>query len=136
MTLTPTHVAELRASVTRSLRSLGGGVDLGVPYILYLPADGLFCLHAYGSPQAKHASAAVLGACLVSERAEPGFIRRVLDTSLDCELVLRDHDTRAAHIQAERDRRDQSLAQSAEAEEARWAARRSALIDPRLVELD
>lgn len=71
-------VLDLRLNA-HSLRHLGGGVNLGVPYILLIPADDVFCLHAYGSPQTTHKDARVLAECLRQERAEPGFIQRLLD---------------------------------------------------------
>lgn len=131
--LTPPDVMDLRASCA-SLRGLGGGVNMNVPFILYLPADDLYCLHAYGSPQAKSANPAVLAACLRAERAEPGFIRRILDPSEPCTVATLSPDARARY--ASRVAETAALQREA-AETAREAAyRRAHVIDPARISLD
>ncbi len=85
--LTPAIIMDLRASCP-SLRTLGGGVNFGIPYIVYLPADEAFALIHDGSPQCKHPDARVLGALLAAEREERGFIKRILSASEDCESVI------------------------------------------------
>ncbi len=133
LTLTTEDVLTLRASC-KGLRNLGGGVDLGTPYILFLPADGVFCLHAYGSPQAKHASAALLGLMLQNERAEPGFIRRVLSAVEPPDLASL---SPAAH-RAETERRaaERRKREAYEAEQAATAARRASALDVSKLTLD
>jgi hypothetical protein len=82
--LTPAIIMDLRTSVPAQVRCLDTGLGtIGVPFILHLPADDLFALHAYGLMLAVHADPRVLGECLRQERAEPGFIRRILDPRED-----------------------------------------------------
>lgn len=119
--LTIADVLDLRHNA-HSLRHLGGGVNLGVPYILLIPADDVFCLHAYGSPQTTHRDARVLAECLRQERAEPGFIRRMLDATDPPDLATLNPAERA-------DRRKQQLAFEASmraAAQAREEAERTA----------
>lgn len=92
---------------------------MGVPYILWLPADETFCLHAYGSPQCKHPDAGVLGEMLKNERIEPGFIKRVLSAAEAPDIAsLNPHAYRAAHAHHEAERRKIEAAQQAEREAA------------------
>jgi|SRR6185312_36390 len=131
--LTPADIMSLRTSAA-TLRNLGGGVNLGSPYILYLPADDAFCLHAYGSPQAKHADPRVLGAMLAGERAEPGYIRRVLSPLTDCDTASLAPDDRAAR---ERHRASEAArVRAAEAERAEAARRRAHAIDVSKLDLE
>ena len=131
--LTPTTILDLRASCP-SLRNLGGGINMGVPYILYLPAEDTFCLHAYGSPQAKHADPAVLAECLRQERAEPGFIRRILSTAEPCDIASLDPAARAKHAA----QRAQEAARAAAYRQEQDAAakRRMSLLDASRLSLD
>lgn len=131
--LTPADIQTLRLSCP-SLRNLGGGVNMGFPYIIYLPGDGLFCLHAYGSPQAKSPDAALLAECLRQERAEPGFIRRILSTATDVDEASLDPQARQRRASAQRAALI-SAAQTASTTRAQLARRASAL-DPRKLSLD
>jgi hypothetical protein len=134
--MTPADLTLLRASITPSLRSLGGGVNMGVPYILYLPADDLFCLHQGGSPQCKSADPALLGYMLRRERQEPGFIARALSPALDPETALLPAPALAAR-QSALDAQSASTARAREAsEDAAWRKRRLQLLDPTAISLD
>ena len=122
--LTPADVLTLRLSA-KGLRAFGGGVDLGTPYILWLPADALFCLHAYGAPQAKHADAGLLGLMLKNERVEPGYIRRVLSAAEPpdrASLNPSAHAAEAARMDAERRRQAARAAETAAAASRRFAS--------------
>ncbi len=134
--LTPAELTLLRATVTPSLRSLGGGVNMGAPYILWLPADELFCLHAYGSPQCKSESAALLGEFLRRERGEPGFTRRALDPALDPETALLPDAALQARQSAAAAAEARRRLDAAEADDASWRARRVTLIDPSALSLN
>lgn len=131
--LIPSVVMDLRLSCT-SLRSLGGGADFGTPYILWLPADETFCLHAYGSPQAKHGDARVLGECMRRERAEPGFIRRILSASEPCtEAALAEDDKAALNERRAGEAHKQRIYRE---EQAALRARRANQIDVSRINLD
>lgn len=93
--LTPQIVLELRTSA-KSLRGLGGGVNTGFPYILYLPADDMFCLHHNGAPQCKHGDPRVLGHMLRCERVQPGWIASVLSAAEPPDLAALDPAAQAA----------------------------------------
>lgn len=127
--LTPADICDLRLSMRKAPaasamdHSTFGRAerDTGAPYILYLSADDAYLLRAYGSAQCTHANPAILAACLRNERAEPGFIRRVLDPSYTIEeasldpagaLASRRHRERLNH---------DAKARSDEADEARRA---------------
>lgn len=131
--LTPAIVMDLRLSCP-SLRNLGRGVNMGVPYILWLPADEVFCLHAYGSPQAKHPDASILGLMLKNERAEPGFIRRVLSPAEPCDAASLNPHARALYIK--RRAAERASAEAYRAEQAAALLRRASLLDPAKLTLD
>jgi len=91
---------------------------MGVPFILYLPADDAFCLHAYGAPQAVHKDPALLAELLRQERAEPGFIRRTLDAAEPPDLATLDPAARLRQrsaLAAESARQRQAALDDAEA---------------------
>lgn len=89
---------DLRTSVPTRVRALDTGLGtIGVPFILYLPADDAFALHAYGLMLATSPDPGVLAECLRQERAEPGFIRRILDPSHDAAVASLDPVSRRAH---------------------------------------
>ncbi len=103
--LTVADVCILRASLKPSARipDTPGGGPIGAPYILWSESDSAYVLHAYGRTQAVSPQVQVLAACLRNERAEPGFIRRLLDASeppdlatLDPHTALRERQHRAA----------------------------------------
>lgn len=133
--LTPTDIMALRLTC-RGLRSLGGGVNMGAPYILYVPASETFCLHAYGSPQATSLDLNVLGAMLRAERAEPGFIRRVLGSEEPCDVATLDPAARARHAAQQAAERARQRLEADDNDEARWAARRASMMDPAKISLD
>lgn len=84
MTLSPADIMALRTSVPARVRCLDTGLgSIAVPFILYLPADDAFALHSYGLMLATSKDPAPLAECLRQERAEPGFIRRILDPRED-----------------------------------------------------
>jgi hypothetical protein len=132
--LTPADIMDLRGSCPIRGSSDGTHDRLGVPFIVAIPSDGTFALHAYGSPQAIHADPRVLGACLLAERLEPGYIARILSTE--------DPATLAALSPAERQRqRAQRAEETARAaayrrEQDEAASRRMSLIDASRVSLD
>lgn len=86
--MTPADLTLLRASMKDILRHSKGGANLDVPYILCIPADGTFCLHAYGAPQAISSDLSLLGTLMLAERLEPGYTRRVLSSATDPETAL------------------------------------------------
>lgn len=93
--LTPADVQSLR----QSLRWRGTvGDHAHTAQIVYLPADGHFALINDNRLMATSADLATLGACLIAERAESGFIRRILDPATDCETACLDPKARADTI--------------------------------------
>ncbi len=62
-----------------------------------MPADGLWCLHHNGRPQTKHADIALLGELCRQERAERGYIERVLSAAEAPDVASLDPEARAAH---------------------------------------
>lgn len=134
--LTPSALTMLRASIGPSLRALGGGVNYGFAYILYLPADDLFCLNANGSPQCKCEDASVLGEMLRRERAEPGFIARALSPALDPETALLPSPALAQRQSALDAQKARSAAEREALADAEWRKRRIAAFDPAAITLD
>ncbi len=115
--LTVSDVLTLRLSA-HSLRHTGGGMDPGFPFILYLPADDAFCLNCYGAPQAVHKDPALLAELLRQERAEPGFIRRMLSAAEPPDLATLDPAARVRQrsaLAAESARQRQAALDSTEA---------------------
>ena len=109
-------------------------VDGLPPFITYLPADDAWALHAYGHTQAASRRLDVLAACLRCERAEPGFIRRILDTREDARLMSLTPDLAAAERQ--RAGIERQRAAQAAADRAAQAARIAAMKRPERLDLD
>lgn len=117
-TLTPEIILTLRASV-RHRSSDGTNDRLGVPFMVAIPSEGTFSLHAYGTCVAVHADPRVLGALMLSERIEPGFIRWVLDSKDPPDLAGLNPLERARQrsaLAAESARRRQAALDQADAE--------------------
>lgn len=100
--LTPAMVMDLRGSCAMRTSDDSTGDRMGVPFIVYIPSDDAFSLHAYGSPQAVHKDVRVLAQVIRCERAEAGFIRRILSPQEPCDVATLGPDRRAryAHAQA------------------------------------
>lgn len=96
--LTPANVQDLRDSIRWRVSNGRDDTwtDPGVAYIIWGPADGHYILRAYGRPMAASHDIAVLAACLRAERAEPGFIARILDPATDCRTASLSPDLAAA----------------------------------------
>lgn len=135
MTLTPTIILDLRLSIPSRVRCLDTGLGtIGVPFILYLPADDAFALHAYGLMLAVSADPAPLAECLRQERAEPGFIRRILDPQTDVQEASLDPQGR---LKLASQRRAHALATAAyDAEQTALAVRRTSLLDLSKINID
>ncbi len=131
--LTPADVMDLRSTCT-TLRGIYPGPLLPHPYVIYLPADDLYCLCAYGSPQATSANPAVLAACMRAERSESGFIRRILSSDEPCDVATLAPDARARHAALVAQGLAQRRQAAAEAEERRRSFAR--VIDPAKLSLD
>lgn len=138
-TLTPELVLTLRASV-RHRSSDGTNDRLGTPFMVAIPSEGTFALHAYGTCVAVHADPRVLGALMLSERIEPGFIRWVLDSKDPPDLAMLNPLERARQrsaLAAESARRRQAALDQAEAErEARSRFRYVPVTPPDALTLD
>lgn len=93
MTLTPADIMDLRTSLTWRVSD---GTVPEVPHIIYSASEDGFILRAYGRPMAQHRDPAVLAECLRQERAEPGFIRRILDPREDAFMAALDPASAAA----------------------------------------
>lgn len=136
-TLTAADVMALRCSLTERSRVRASIAALeGVPCITYLPAEGVFCLHAYRRVQATSPDINPLAACLRQERAERGFIARVMDpANLPDEATLDPAQAAQIRRRREADLADARLRQS----EARAQAlhhRLTANIDVTALDLD
>lgn len=131
--LTPADIMDLRASITYR-GSSDSTNPLSVPFIVYGAPDGVFYLHAYGGCQCASSDPRVLGAMLAGERAEPGYIRRVLSPLTDCDTASLVPDDRVA-----RERHRAALAataRQAEAERAEAVRRRAHAIDVSKLDLE
>lgn len=94
--LTPHAVLTLRASVRWR-----GQVDIdagAATLVTYSASERAFQLSAYGRVMALSPDPLPLCAMLVQERAESGFIARLLDTAVDPETACLDPAQRAARI--------------------------------------
>lgn len=77
--LTPAQITDLRASIR--YRGATVGKDAESVYVIYYPADAAFGLVVGSRLMAISADLEALASCLVAERAERGFIARVLDSA-------------------------------------------------------
>ena len=86
--ISPADLMDLRASMRRAipLDTASHGA-FAAPMIIYLPADNAFGLVVNSRMRAVSANIALLGACLRCERAERGWIDRVLDSAEDVRLA-------------------------------------------------
>ncbi len=99
-TLTALDVLNLRASIRWR-----GAVDVDARaacVMLYSASERAFQLCAYGRVMAQSADPAILAACMVQERAQPGWIAALLDTTIDPETASLDPAQRAARLSAVR----------------------------------
>lgn len=127
--LSAADVADLRASMRqRPVDSEDPSGVHRIPYITYLPADDAWLLHAYGHLQAVSPRIDVLAACLRCERAERGFIARILDTSEDVRLASLQPDLAAA--ERRRQAEERLRAQRQQDTERAALERRRALLGP------
>lgn len=123
--LTPADVADLRASVRWRLHDhLEPGIALA--WINYAPADDMFILHAYGHTQALSVRLEVLAACLRCERAEPGFIERILNPAEDVRMASLTPDLARAERMRQYEERQRQQAHT-DAQTARTVRRNSIL---------
>lgn len=100
-TLTPTDIMDLRTSM-HSRGADGTNGSVGAPFIVYVPSDQTYALHCDGLTWAVHRDPTVLCSMLRCERAERGFIRRVLSATEPCDVASLAPDARAAHEAAQR----------------------------------
>lgn len=91
--LTPVDVMDLRGSI---MWRVSDGTISEIPHLLYSASEDGFILRAYGRPMAQHRDPTVLAECLRQERAEPGFIRRILDPREDAFMAALDPASAAA----------------------------------------
>ncbi len=82
--LTPALVLELRGSIRWRIND---GSVRPEPHILWGQSMETYILWTDGRPQCAHADIGVLGYLLRAERAEPGFVARMLDTTFDPETM-------------------------------------------------
>lgn len=134
--LTPAIIMDLRASISLRGSSDGTNDRLGVPFVLYIPSDDTFALHAYGSCQAMHQDPRVLAQMIRCERSEPGFIRRVLSANEPCDVATLGPDVRARYAATQAAERARLRQQAEETDEDRWRVRRASMIDPAKISLD
>lgn len=132
--LTPPLIMDLRTSISHRGSSDGTNDRMGVPFLVYSPSEDAFILHAYGSAQAMHADPRVLGQMIRCERAEAGFIRRVLSAQEPCDIATLSPDVRARYAATQAQERARLAQQRTDAEDALKA--RSRAIDPAKISLD
>jgi hypothetical protein len=116
--LTPALVMDLRGSVSTRGSADGTYDRVGVPFVVYSPSEDAFVLHAYGSAQAMHKDPRVLAQVMRCERAEAGFIRRILSALEPCDVATLEPDVRARHAQH---RAQEAARQRQQAEDLRAA---------------
>lgn len=119
--LTEADVLSLRYSLRPEARIPDPAGPVGAPYILWGSSDDIYILHAYGRTVAVHANIALLAACLRNERAEPGWIRRIMDPAEDPYVST----LNPYAAMKERQRRQGQDAERKAHDEARADARRS-----------
>lgn len=90
-TLTPADIDALRGSVRWPL-----DVELAPDYIRYDATDQHWYIYTEGKVRARHPRVEVVAACLRAERAEPGWMKRALDTRETCLEALLGAEERAA----------------------------------------
>lgn len=129
--LTPTDIMALRTSI-RWRGSIGEFAHRAA--ILYYPADDCFGLLADGRVMATSADIRLLGECLRQERAQPGFIRRIMDPTFDCFTASLDPAGFARTVAQQR--ADAARAKLLAEEAAEIARRRRNAIDVRRLDLD
>lgn len=134
--LTPVDVSTLRASI-RWRGTVGANVHTS--QIVWIASDETFGLISDGRIMATSADVRILAACLIAERAEPGYIRRIIDSTEPPDVATLDP---AARLAAKR-RSDANAArirelnrQSAEAARQRRIGAWRGEIDPTTVDLD
>lgn len=129
--LTPANVMDLRTSITWRVND---GTIPEVPHIIYAASEDGFILRAYGRPMCQHRDPALLAKLLRCERAEPGFIRRILDTREPCDVATLAPDARAhqAALRAQEAARSRQLADDARDRQLA----RVRVIDPSRISLD
>lgn len=132
--LTPAVVMDLRASISTRGSADGTNDRLGVPFIVYSPSEDAFILHAYGSAQALHRDPCILGQLIRCERAEAGFIRRILSAQEPCDVATLSPDARARYSAARADEAARLHRQTQDFAEA--SRSRTRAIDPARIDLD
>ncbi len=132
VSLTATHIMDMRLSMPH--RGSSDGSRLGVPFMVYSPSEDAFILHNDGAVWALHRDPRVIAQMMACERAEPGFIRRVLSTAEPCDVASLSPDERAAHVAQARTEHLKRLAYEQDQREA--VARRAAALNPTPLTLD
>lgn len=104
--LTPADIILLRTSIRRAIPLDNSSIgQFAFPSIIYLPADDAFGLVYQSRMRAVSTDARVLAQCLRCERAEPGFIERILNAEVDCAIASLSPDlARAASARAYEER--------------------------------
>lgn len=131
--LTPAIVMDLRVSISYRGSADGAG-HIGVPFMVYAPAEDAFVLHAYGSAQAMHSDPLVLAQVMRCERAEAGFIRRILSAQEPCDVATLAPDERARYAATQAHERRRLAQQHADASDA--LQRRARALDVSKISLD
>lgn len=130
--LTPANISDLRGSIRTRVTDPSG--PPAVPYIVWGEADDTFYLHAYGRTVAASKDPAILGALLVAERAERGFIATVLDSTHTVAEALLDPAGRKRALQLHNAAENTRRAAQAEADERRRNLVR--YVDPATVSIE
>lgn len=132
--LDPPTVMDLRTSISTRGSADGTFDRMGVPFIVYVPSEDAFVLHAYGSAQCLHSDPRVLAQVMRCERAEPGFIKRILNPQEPCDVATLGPDLRARYAAQ---RASDVARQRQQAEDLRDAQlARVRVIDPAKIDLD
>jgi len=130
-TLTIADVLTLRASIRwRTNVTLPDSL----PRIVYSASDDAYVLHHNGRIQAQHEDIGVLAALLRGERAEPGFIARVVQSHEPPDAATLAPDARRA--QQARDNAEAAKRRLYASTEAADAKRRVSLLDASRLTLD
>lgn len=91
--ITPALIQDLRDSIRYRVANGQGSPE---PHILYMPADERFLLKVSTRAMCAHSDIRVLARLLLCERAEPGFVARIMDTATDCRVASLAPDLAAA----------------------------------------
>ena len=127
--ITPAQIMDLRASMRAAIpldtSTIG---QFAHPSIIYLASDDAFGLVHGSRLKAVSADPALLAHILRCERAEPGFIDRILDPAEDCRMAALD--PHAARLERQRARSEHLKSEADALAKSEALRRRNSILRP------